>query len=81
VPWRGSLPGFGYVSAISDVYSSDGWDGEVGLITDLGEAPGRAQGCGYLRLRRRRWGKRRWRARQAGRARGTRLLRQVHHHW
>src|SRR6266849_938226 len=40
-PWRKSLPGFRYVSALSEVYSSDGW---VGLITDLGKAPGRLKG-------------------------------------
>jgi propane monooxygenase reductase subunit len=30
-----SLPGFRYVPALSEPVDSDGWDGEVGLITDV----------------------------------------------
>jgi propane monooxygenase reductase subunit len=30
-----SLPGFRYVPALSEPVESDGWDGEVGLITDV----------------------------------------------
>jgi propane monooxygenase reductase subunit len=30
-----SLPGFRYVPALSEPAADDGWDGEVGLITDV----------------------------------------------
>ncbi|HEX5403344.1 MAG TPA: 2Fe-2S iron-sulfur cluster binding domain-containing protein [Pseudonocardiaceae bacterium] len=32
---EGSLPGFRYVPALSEPEEGDGWDGEVGLITDV----------------------------------------------
>jgi len=32
---EGSLPGFRYVPALSEPAEGDGWDGEVGLITDV----------------------------------------------
>jgi propane monooxygenase reductase component len=32
---EGSLPGFRYVPALSEPEEADGWDGEVGLITDV----------------------------------------------
>ena len=76
-----TLPNFRFVPALSEPTSGDGWDGEVGLITDV--VGGTRPTCGRRRLRLRATADGRGGdggAQRAGRAREAHLLRQVHHH-